>query len=288
MKRRKFLEIAGVSSVGAFTLPLLSRCTGIPGASKGYGLQIYTLRDLLNEDFAGTLEKVAEIGYDYLEMFNYKDRQYFGNSIEETKQLLSNLGLDIKSSHIGLDLIRNNWEQTVEDAATLEQLYIVCPYLTESDRQSIDDYKRLAELFNKKGEVAKASGIQFAYHNHDFEFKQINGQTPYDLLLSECDEDLVKFEMDLYWVKKAGREPVEYFEKYAHRFSLWHVKDMTDDEEQFFAPVGQGSINWGPIFANADESGMEYFFVEQDASKNGKPLQNIETSLKYLKEKKLA
>jgi len=290
MKRRDFLQRTSVSAAALAMLPGATSCLASNGVSKEYGLQVYTLRDAIQKDFKGTLKRVADIGYNYIELFDYQNGQYFGNSIQKTKKIITDLGLKVRSSHILLGkamadrkgTMMNDWERTVADAAELGQEYIVCAYLFDTERESIDDYKRYVDLFNEKGEIAKKHGLQFAYHNHDFEFISMDGQVPYDLLLNNCDKDLVKFEMDLYWMHRANQDPVAYFEKYNGRFPLWHVKDMTGDEEQFFAPVGKGVIDWQRIFDNADKAGMKYFFVEQDQSRNNKPFENIETSLKYL------
>lgn len=291
MKRRDFLQRTSVSAAALALLPGATSCLASNGISKAYGLQVYTLRDAIQKDFKGTLKRVADIGYNYIELFDYQNGQYFGNSIQETKKIITDLGLKVRSSHILLGkamadrkgTMMNDWERTVADAAELGQEYIVCAYLFDNERESIDDYKRYVDLFNEKGEIAKKHGLQFAYHNHDFEFIKMDGQVPYDLLLNNCDKDLVKFEMDLYWMHRAKQDPVAYFEKHSGRFPLWHVKDMTGDEEQFFAPVGKGVIDWKRIFNHADKAGMKYFFVEQDQSRNNKPFDNIATSLKYLK-----
>jgi len=255
------------------------------------GLQVYTIREALAEDFEGSMQKLADIGYVNIELFAYRDGQYFGYTIPEVKTLMSDLGMQVKSSHVStgwtspdvVGTMTNNWEQTVQDAAELGQDYIVLAYLTEAERETIDDYKKVAELLNSCGETAREAGLQMAYHNHAFEFETIDGQVPYDLLLSECDEELVKFEMDLYWTKRAGVNAADYFEKHSGRFPLWHVKDMGAGEEQFFAAVGEGVIDWEEMFAHAETAGLDYYFVEQDATKSGKPFEEIEKSISYLK-----
>jgi sugar phosphate isomerase/epimerase len=261
------------------------------GVANQAGLQLYTLRQALDKDFKGTIEKVAAIGYENLEFFNYSDGKYFGNSIAEVKSILDEFGLNAKSSHVltgwsnpkNVGTMTNDWERAVSDAAELGQSYIACAYLFDSERESIDDYKRLSDLLNSCGETAKEYGIQMAYHNHDFEFQTLDGRIPYDLLLSECDVNLVKFELDLYWTARAGVDPVEYFKNHEGRFPLWHVKDMGAGEEQFFTAVGQGVINWQRIFKHASSAGLKQFFVEQDDTKSGEPFEEITKSYKYLK-----
>lgn len=242
MNRRKFIQQAGMTSALAFISPsILSSC--IPqnqAVAKDAGLQLYTLREALEKDFKGTIERVAKIGYKYLEFFNYSDGKYFGNSIKEVKSILEEYDLKAKSSHVltgwampkNIGTMTNDWERAVADAAELGQTHIACAYLFDSERESIDDYKKLSELLNACGETTKEYGIQMAYHNHDFEFQTLESEIPYDLLLSECDIELVKFELDLYWTARAGVDPVAYFKEHAGRFPLWHVKDMGAGEER--------------------------------------------------------
>jgi len=293
MNRKTFLFQSTALAAGAMLFP--SACAkesaGTAKNSIAPGLQVYTIREALAEDFEGSMQKLADIGYVNIELFAYRDGQYFGYTIPEVKTLMSDLEMQVKSSHVStgwtspdvVGTMTKNWEQTVQDAAELGQDYIVLAYLTEAERETIDDYKKVAELLNSCGETAREAGLQMAYHNHAFEFETIDGQVPYDLLLSECDEELVKFEMDLYWTKRAGVNAADYFEKHSGRFPLWHVKDMGAGEEQFFAAVGEGVIDWEEMFAHAETAGLDYYFVEQDATKSGKPFEEIEKSISYLK-----
>lgn len=291
MDRRKFLYQSGAIAAGSILAPSLFGFSTAPRRVKNAGLQVYTLREELAKDFAGTMKNVADLGYKNIELFNYSDGKYFGNSIAEVKKLMKDLGMKVRSSHVltgismpdNIGTLTNSWERTVEDAAKLGQEYIVCAYLPDSERKNLDDYKKVAELLNKSGEVAKKVGVQLAYHNHAFEFEKMEGEIPFHIFLEECDKDLVKYELDLYWAKRAGISPVEYFKKYPGRFPLWHVKDMEAGEEQFFAPVGEGIINWQEIFDHASTAGLEYYFVEQDATRDNKPFASIEKSINYLK-----
>lgn len=293
MNRKTFLFQSTALAAGAMLFP--SACARKSKSKANNmmapGLQVYTIREALAEDFKGSMQRIADLGYVNIELFAYRDGQYFGYTIPETKSLMSDLGLRVRSSHVStgwtspdvVGTMTNNWEQTVQDAAELGQDYIVLAYLTEAERETLDDYKKVAELLNSCGETAKKAGLRMAYHNHAFEFEKIDGQIPYDLLLSECDEELVEFEMDLYWTKRAGVDPISYFKKHPGRFPLWHVKDMGAGEEQFFAAVGEGVIDWKNMFSHAETAGLDYYFVEQDATKSGKPFEEIEKSIKYLK-----
>ena len=253
--------------------PMLSKLDFASKAPSKIGLQLYTLRTDLSKDLEGTLKKVAAIGYKEVELFGYNDGKFFGKTPKEFKAILDGLGLDPVSGHYGAGVqmkdqkgtLSNDWQRAVDDAATIGQKYVNCAYLTDGERKSIDDYKKYVDLFNKSGEVAKKAGLQFGYHNHDFEFKKMDGQLPYDIIAS-TDPDLVKLELDLYWIVKAGLDPVDLFKKYPGRFPLWHVKDM-DKGDQSFAEVGTGSIDFKKIFDARKIAGMTHFFVEQDVAK---------------------
>lgn len=281
MQRRNFIQATSLATLGTLALPHeLLQLKKV----KKIGIQLYTLRDLMSKDAAGTLEQVAKIGYNHVELASYTDGKVYGKTPAEFKKMLTDVGLVAHSSHIGLDILRQGWEKAVADALVLGQKYVVCPYLMEHERKSMDQYKKLFELLNKCGEVAKKAGLQLAYHNHDFEFQTLDGQVPMDEMLKACDKDLVKIELDLYWAVRAGKDPVAYFQKDPGRFHLWHVKDMANTPEKEFAAVGSGAIDFKKIFQNAKLAGAKYFIVEQDQHKNNQPLVNIENSYKYLKE----
>ncbi|MCE7066862.1 sugar phosphate isomerase/epimerase [Dyadobacter sp. CY326] len=281
ISRKSFMK----ASTFMLAAPMLSKLDFAAKASSKIGLQLYTLRQDLSKDLEGTLKKVAAIGYKEVELFGYNDGKFFGKSPKEFKAILDGLGLDPVSGHYGAGVqmkdqkgtLSNDWQRAVDDAASIGQKYVNCAYLTDGERKSIEDYKKYVDLFNKSGEVAKKAGLQFGYHNHDFEFKKMDGQLPYDLIAS-TDPDLVKLELDLYWIVKAGLDPVDLFKKYPGRFPLWHVKDM-DKGDQSFAEVGTGSIDFKKIFDARKIAGMTHFFVEQDVAKRP-ALEAIDISFK--------
>jgi sugar phosphate isomerase/epimerase len=281
MKRRTFLQTSSMAALGTLALP--NELNFLKKVKK-VGIQLYTLRSLMDKDAMGTLTKVAKIGYKNIESNGYKNGKVYGMTVAEFRKALDGLGLETKSSHLGLDILRsNNWENALADANLLGQKYVVCPFLAENERKTIDQYKQLCADLNKAGESAKKAGLQLAYHNHDFEFKTLEGQIPFELMLKECDANLVKLELDLYWATKAGKDPIALFKANPGRFHLWHVKDMANTAEQEFAPVGSGVIDFKKIFENSKTAGMEYFFVEQDNHKNNQPIENITSSYNYLK-----
>ena len=300
-KRRQFLKTAGTFAAASFILPFgcntkkpeesVGEQATAEVTKKDIGLQLYTLRnEIQNDGLEVTLKKVADIGYKWMEPFGYEGRKFLGKTPEEFAKILGDLGMSMPSVHSvtevssagGKEAILDQMKATADDAITAGSKYLVWAFLKPEDRTSLEDYKRHIETWNKFGEVCKSAGIQFAYHNHDFEFIDFDGVRPYDLIMKETDPDLVKFELDLYWITKSGNDPVEMFQKDPGRFHLWHVKDM-DPADKFFAPVGQGSIDFKKIFEARETSGMKYFFVEQDATREGvSPLDTIAQSWNYL------
>jgi sugar phosphate isomerase/epimerase len=257
------------------------------------GLQLYTVRDAMQADPTGTLAKVAQIGYNSLEGATYTGTEkFYGMDPQTFKGVLKNNGLVMRSCHyrLGEDqtdghvkgTMLDDWKRATDDAAALGLTYMVCAWLSPKERLGLDHYKKLAKDFNTAAETCKAAGIQFCYHNHDFEFEQEDGKYKYDVLLNETDPALVKMEMDLYWVSKAGQDPIKLFEKHPGRFPLWHLKDMDATADHAFTEVGNGTIDFKNIFKHKDKAGMKYFFVEQDKCP-GSPFDSITTSITYIK-----
>jgi len=248
----------------------------------------------MQKDPHGTLAKVAQIGYNSVEGATYTESEkFYGMEAKEFLEKLKQHGLIMPSSHYRLGQEKTNgqetkgtllhdWDKAVVDAATLGIKYMVCAYLSEEERGDIDHYKQIAEQFNKSGEICKKAGIQLCYHNHDFEFVEQNGQVPYNILLDNTDKDLVKMEMDIYWVSKAKQDPLALMNQHPGRFPLWHIKDMDNTPAQAFTEVGNGVIDFKKIFKQADEAGLKYFFVEQDKCP-GSPFDSITKSYNYIK-----
>lgn len=258
------------------------------------GIQLYTVRDEMMVNPEATLASLRKIGYRKVEGASYHSGKIFNRNVKDFKKYLIHEGMKMPSGHVSTGqedpsqtgTLINNFEKAVNDAITLGQDYIVCGWLAEFERKTLDDYKRLAEKFNKAGEICKNYGIQFCYHNHDFEFEPLHSVIPYDLLLRECDDELVKMELDLYWITKAGKNALSYFEQHPLRFPLWHVKDMSKEDKNVFTEVGNGSINFAQIFAHKEKAGLKHFFVEQDKCEPRKPLESVAISYNYLKNKK--
>jgi sugar phosphate isomerase/epimerase len=252
---------------------------------KPIGLQLYTVRDELQKDVPGTIEKVAAIGYKEVEIYDL-----YGMAPAQFTKLLKDNGLTAVSGHYLLKDEQTQWEKKVAEAKELGLKYMVHAILDPEERKSLEDYKRHAELWNKIAEQTHKAGMQFCYHNHDFEFQKFDGITVYDYLFEQLDPHLVQFEMDCFWVTHAGQDPVALFKKHPGRFPQLHIKDLKagippstefDARMGLFAEVGKGIINWKRIFAAAPEGGMKHFYVEQDYCEVP-PLESIKISYEYL------
>ncbi|MBX3278494.1 MAG: sugar phosphate isomerase/epimerase [Acidobacteria bacterium] len=239
------------------------------------GVQLYTVREEMKKDFEGTLEKIAALGYKEVEFAGYYDR-----TPDQVRAVLERNRLAAPATHIPIEQLRSNLPQTIAAAKTIGHQYIICPWLDDVERIFLDDYRKHAALFNRVGAACRKAGIQFAYHNHEFEFESFDGQMPYDLLLKECDAELVKMELDLYWIARGGQDALAYFDNHPGRFPLVHVKDLERGGIRA-VEVGQGSLNFGAIFAQSEKAGIKHYFVEQDEPADA--LANIRTSIEYLK-----
>lgn len=266
MKRREFIQTSSLA-LAALALPSFTLAD-----KKKIGLQLYSLRDVVFKDPKGTLKNVADFGYKELETFGYSDGKLFGMPAKEFGDYVKSLGLKITSGHYSTGQSRpeakgtlvNDWERAVADAKSIGQEYMIIAYLDQSERKSLDDYKKVCEMINKNAEICKKYGIRIGYHNHDFEFIKIEGQVPYDLMLAELDSKNVSMELDLYWTQFAQVNPLDYFAKYPGRFEQWHVKDMDKTDPKKQVDVGTGRIDFKAIFAKAKQSGLKHFYIEQE------------------------
>jgi len=289
VSRRSFLKASSMAAAAT-----LVKLPAFAYDKKYIGLQLYTVRDLMKADPSGTIAKVASLGYNSVEAATYTgDQKFYGMAPGEFAALLKQNGLIMPSGHYRLgEALKDgkpekgtmlyDWEKAVDDAAEAGISYMVCAFLDKSERGDDSHYRGIANQLNMAGETCKKAGIQLCYHNHDFEFEKVNGVFPYDILLSNTDEDLVKMELDLYWVSKIGKSPVELFKNNKGRFPLWHVKDMDNTATKNFTEVGNGTIDFKNIFKHASEAGMKYFFVEQDKTP-GNPIDSITKSIAYIK-----
>ena len=284
-KRREFLKTATLLGSGV-ALTSFSNLLGCKAASasnsinEDFGLQLYTLRDVLPNDPKGVLTKVASYGYKQIESYEGPKGFFWGMKNTEFKKLMDDLGMKIVSSHCD---INKDFERKAEEAGAIGMKYLICPYL--GPQKSIDDFKRHADTFNQKGEICKKHGMRFAYHNHDYSFVPQEGQLPQDVMMQMTDKNLVDFEMDIYWVVTAGQDPIAWFNKYPDRFRLGHVKDRKKGatEKNASVDLGTGEINFNEILKAAEKKGMKYFIVEQEKYDNTTPLDAAKADADYMK-----
>jgi len=267
MNRRDFLRTGAVASAALMaaggSMDLYADPYGIP-----VGLQLYTVRRQLDQDFAGTLRKVAAIGYTQVQFSGFHNQP-----VPKIKKLIDQLGLKTAAGHFPYEQFKSNLSQVTDAAHTLGMSYVVLSSAPESYRHSIDGYKRAAEFFNKTGEGCRKAGLHYGYHTHNLDFEKFGKTIALDLMLQRTDPALVCFEMDCFWVTRAGYDPVAYMDKYPGRFPVLHIKDERKHypptatgptPAAAFAPVGKGIINWKRIFKAAPRGGLKYYFVEQD------------------------
>jgi len=302
-KRRDFLKISATGALGVMAFgPMACK----PGAKQvaapvdkksfGVGLQLYTIRDAMAADVPGSLKKLSDMGYKNLELANYADGKFYGYEPAEFKKMVNDLGMDIISSHTSVEaagITTESAKKMADDHALLGVKYCVQPWIEEVNR-NVETYKKMIADWNQVGAVMKEAGIQFGYHNHNFEFKPTeDGLIPYyDIFMKEMDASLITMELDMYWATKAGQDPVEMFNKYPGRFQLFHFKDMAQQSEPFYdvvkddiTSVGAGLIDFKRIYAAREVAGMKYLFVEDDNQGNGQPFEAVEISLNNITSK---
>jgi sugar phosphate isomerase/epimerase len=285
--RRDFIRNAGILS-GSLLLakPSLSAIVW-PNAEKNrsYGIQLYTLRDILPKDPFAIIKRLKEAGYDFIESYEGANGFLWGKSPKEFSSFLQENGLGMPSFHCN---VFEEFEKKVTQAAEIGVQYVICPWV--GPQKTIDDYKRIADRFNEMGAICKKYGIRFAYHNHDYSFKPMNGQIPQSFLMDGTDPKMVYFEMDIFWVVAAGADPIEWFEKYPNRFRLAHIKDRSKkpvaDEGKNSVVIGTGTIDFQSILKAGRNKGLKELIVEQEANYGKGPMESAIASLKFLQQKK--
>lgn len=271
MKRRDLLSaIAAMPTLGCRPSVIGHRSSVSP-----VGLQLYTVRDLMRRDFEGTLQAVGRVGYREVEFAGY-----FNRSPREVRNALQAARLSAPAVHVDGTTMAANWDETVERSVATGHQWVVIAWIPSEMRRSLDDWRRMAQMMNQCAEAARRRGLGFAYHNHDYVFAETEGRLPYDVLLEETNPGTVKMEMDLYWTRKGGQDPLAYFERWPDRFPMVHVKDMTAAGEM--VDVGQGVIDWRGILAHSRRAGIRHWFVEHDEPAD--PMASITTSYRYLRQ----
>ena len=236
------------------------------------GLQLFTVREPLSQNCLGTLKKVKSIGYDVVETsFQYT----------KSKRELDALGLRVAGVHVDFTELKENLDKWIKFSKDLGSENIICPYIGEEQRRDLSQWEKTASLLNEIGARCKKEGLQLSYHNHDFEFKKFGGKYLLDILYEETEPESLFAELDTYWIKSGGEDPVRYIRKYSNRCRILHLKDMAEDGS--FAEVGQGILEWPEIFRATKDSKIEWYIVEQDTCKR-ESLESVRISLEYLKE----
>jgi sugar phosphate isomerase/epimerase len=264
---------AGSLLLPSFALPQLD----LKPKAKNLGVQLYTFRKEMDADAIGTLKKIAALGIKKIESAKSKKGHYYGLEPKEMKNICDDLGMNLKSGHVALD---DQWQKTMDEAAASGQEYLICSSMP-SEGQTIDNYKRVAESFNKAGEECKKRGIKFGYHNHDYEFDTVDGTVLYDVLMDHTEADLVHMELDLGWVVVTGNDPFDYFDRYKGRFPLWHLKDM-DLTKKESTEFGKGALDINALIVNLKGSGVKHIFIEQEEYAST-PFESMQHNMDFLK-----
>lgn len=287
MNRRNFIKtstgiVGGLMAYSAIPgLSSYARAEQASLTSNSFGLQLYSLRDVIPADPRGVLKQVADFGYKHIESYEGPSGIFWGMSPADFKTYMDELGMKIVASHCN---INENFEQKVADAASIGTEYLICPWI--GPQESIEAYKVFADQFNRCGEICNAAGIKFAYHNHAYTFEKMDDQYPQDVLLQSTDPNLVEFELDIFWLIVAGLDPIEELKKHSGRYTLSHIKDMEIGTEQgngdSSCTLGTGSINYPEIIEVTKQHGMKHLIVEQEKYVGTTPLDSARENARYM------
>jgi len=283
--RKDFLQQSALLAAGLLFAP---SCISAKSNMK-IGLQLYTLREIIGQNVPGVIKKVAQIGYQNVETYGFSSNDLFwGLKPKDFKSILDDNNLVSSSGHYSIeDFIRtDNKEElqlAIEAAKHVGQEYLTVPYLSEDLRLTADDFRMIADKLNQAAEMCKEADLKLAYHNHDFEFKDLgDGESGYKIFLKNTDPDLVQFEMDLYWIIRSGNDPLVLFNENPGRFVMWHIKDMDKANPEINTEVGAGSIDFKSIFKESKQSGLKHIFMEQE-NFSMDPFESIKESHDYIK-----
>ncbi len=294
--RRTFIKSGAVALAAAAILP---ESVFAARKQKGIiGVQLYSVRDEMTKDPLGSLTQVAKMGYKYVEHANYVNRKFYGYAPAEFKKVLDGLGLRMISGHTVMDRqhwdeskkdFSDSWKYTVEDAAVLQQKYVISPSMDNSMRKTYEDFKHYMDIFNKCGELCKKQGMKFGYHNHDFEFSEkLNNEKLFDIMMKSMDPDLVVVQLDMGNLYNGGAIALDVVKQYPGRFENIHVKDeivATEGGEKYVSTIiGQGIVNAKEVIDLATKiGGTEVYIIEQESYQGKTPMECIAEDLKVMK-----
>ncbi|MDI6402162.1 sugar phosphate isomerase/epimerase [Balneolaceae bacterium ANBcel3] len=259
----------------------MSSCNSAP-KTLPFGLQLWTLRDVIADDPQSVLRQVADYGYTSIESYEGPLGMFWGMGNNGFKQFMDDHGMKMVSSHAN---VFDQVEYKIEEMANIGVEYIVCPHI--GDQGSIDAYKEMADRFNQIGKLAKEGGLSFAYHNHGYTFEEMDGVMPQDVLMEHTDPDLVEYQVDMYWVEITGQSTLDWLKKYPGRFTSCHIKDLANGDQPESTVLGTGTIDFPPILRHAKDDGMKHFIVEQEQYTNTTPLDAIRKNAEYMKNLRL-
>jgi sugar phosphate isomerase/epimerase len=294
--RRTFLRNSALAVAAAGVLP--ARTFSSPLRKDVVGLQLYTVRDAMGKDPSGSLKKLADMGYVYVEHANYLDRKFYGYAPKEFKTLLDGLGLKMISGHTRFghdswDTAKNDftdkWKQTVEDAAIAGQQFVISPWIDDDVQKNYDELLKLMDLFNKCGELCKTHGMKFGYHNHWFEFNTVlNNQKMFDIIMQHTDPALVAQQLDMGNLYNGGAIAIAIVMQYPGRFELMHVKDEiaspAGSKEKYESTIlGEGIVNTKQVCDTGRKSGTKYFIIEQESYQGKDPFDCCKIDLGIMK-----
>ena len=284
MRRRRFLKMSAAFA-GLSQLSLLS-CSSDAAAQGAYpfGIQLYSLRDDMPADPDAVLQQLAQFGYQQIQSYEGPAGMFWGRSPADFGRFVrGELGMDLVASHCSIE---ENFERKANDAAEAGMQHLICPLIGPQD--SLDEYRRYADRFNRCGEICRDVGLRFAYHNHHYTFFALDGTIPHDVLMQNTDPELVDFELDIFWLVAAGQDPLVWLRKYPGRFAFSHVKDrlpnMPADSFSASTTLGQGTIDYPSILPVAYEQGMRYFMVEQESYAGTTPLESARDNAVYMRQ----
>jgi sugar phosphate isomerase/epimerase len=285
IKRRGFIEQAGLLTAGAILSPSLLKASPV----KNVGLQLYSLRDQLPADPKGVIAKIAKAGYKEVETFGYSQAKgFWGLDAKAFSSVLKENGLTTPSGHYDMNSFfgtgsTGELESYMEAAHATGQQYVIVPSIDNKYIKTVDDFKATAEKLNKAAEICKKQGLKLGYHNHNFEWKPVDGTTFYDVIINNTDPKLVAMEMDIYWVVRSKQDPLELIAKHPGRFAFVHIKDMDKANNNLNTEIGKGTIDFKAIMKKAKLAGVQHFIVEQENYTNIDPYQSIAESCAYVK-----
>jgi sugar phosphate isomerase/epimerase len=295
--RRTFVKAGTLAALGTAILP--GSVFGCKRAEKMVGLQLYSVRAEMLKDPLGSLTELAKMGYVFVEHANYIDRKFYGYSASEFKKVLDDLGLKMVSGHTVMGKnhwdeskkdFSDSWKQTVEDAALLQQKYVISPSMDASMRNTYDDFLRYMDIFNKCGELCKKGGMKFGYHNHDFEFSEkLNNEKLFDIIMRSIDPELVVIQLDIGNLYNGGAVAMDVINQYPGRFENIHVKDeiiSSEGTEKYVSTIlGEGIVNAQKTVALATEiGGTTCYIIEQEAYQNKTPMECVKADLAIMKQ----